>query len=89
MKHISTFESFVNESLKFNVATIELAIHYLETDSNKTLSRNYKWLVDQIKGKIDANSNSNVDVNLDKQEYDFVKKFSDLADKKYKDLDTD
>ena len=89
MKHLHTFESFLGESLKFNIGSIELAIRYLENETNKTISSNYKWIVDQIKSKIDASSNINSDVELDKQEYDFVKKFSELGAKKYKGLETD
>lgn len=89
MKYIPTFEKFLNESLKFNIGSIELAIRYLENETNKTVSSNYKLVIGKIKSKIDASSNINSDVELDKQEYDFVKKFSELGAKKYKGLDTD
>jgi hypothetical protein len=88
MKHIQTFEGFLNESFKSKVGEIQLAVHYLENSTNKNLSKNYKWLIDQIKTKIDDSSSKNVDIDLDKQEYDFVKKFSELAHKEYDGLDT-
>ena len=89
MKIIPTFEQFVNESLKFDHATIDLAIHYLENETNKAINRNYKWLIDQLKSKLDTTSSINSDIELNQQEYDLVKKFSELAHKKYKGLDTD
>jgi hypothetical protein len=89
MKNVKTFEEFLNESYKFNVAEIQLAIHFLETSTNKNLAKNYKWLINQIKERIDDSSSKNVDIELNKQEYDFVKQFSELASKAYQGLDTD
>ena len=89
MKKVMLFEELINESLKFDHATIDLAIHYLENETNKVINRNYKWLIDQLKSKLDTTSSINSDIELNQQEYDLVKKFSELAHKKYKGLDTD
>jgi hypothetical protein len=91
MKNLQTFEEFVNEQKTFQAqeAEIQLAIHYIENDTNRTVAKNYKWLIDQIKRKMKNETGKNNTIELDNQEYEMVNRFSELASKKYKDLNTD
>lgn len=90
-KFLNIGECIVNEQKTFQAqeSEIQLAIHYIENDTNRTVAKNYKWLIDQIKRKMKNETGKNNTIELDDQEYEMINRFSELASKKYKDLNTD